>query len=131
MLMIVSCDQERLEPIMTVAEGGGKLTIYSAYAIGTESDTDIYGRIVFYKDNIGRTLVQVSVYNTEVGTLYPTSIMTGPVGDEGSPLIALYDIVGKQANGLDFGELSDTKLFTITSTAFFDALTDLDPYINT
>lgn len=129
-LSLVSCDQERLEPVSTVADGGGKLDTYMAYTIGTESETDMYGRIVFYLDDLGRTQVQVSVYNSTVGTMYPTAIMVGAIGDESTTSMALYDLEGKEASGLFYAELSDSKFYTITDTTFYDALPSLDAHIN-
>ncbi|WP_149275199.1 hypothetical protein [Pareuzebyella sediminis] len=130
LLILVSCDQERLEPVLTAADGGGKMTSFMAYTIGTESDSDVYGRVVFWKDAIGRTQVQVSVYNTEVGATYPVSLVNGSVATAGSELMAIYDLIGKETNGLVFGELGENKFFTITDTAFYDALPALDAHIS-
>lgn len=130
LLTFASCDQERLEPVLTTAEGGGKMTAYMAYSIGMESDTDVYGRVVFWKDAASRTQVQVSVYNTEVGTTYPVSLMMGGIGEEDTELISLYALIGKEANGLVFGELGENKFFTITDTSFYESLAALDAHIN-
>lgn len=129
-LTMISCDQERLEPELETADGGGTLDTYTAYSIGEKSDTAIYGRVVFYLDDLGRTLVQVSVYNTEEGTLYPTRLMEGMTGDESATLISLYDVEGKESNGLLYGELSDSKFYVISDTAFYDTLSGLDAHIS-
>lgn len=130
LVVLGSCDQERLEPEYETAAGGGTLKTYMAYAIGMESDTDIYGRVVFYEDALGRTLVQVSVYNTTVGEVYPTSLVSGMVGDDASELLSLYAVEGKEYNGLLFGEMGTNKFYTITDTAFYGSLSDLDAHIN-
>ncbi|MBG48733.1 hypothetical protein ACFSSG_09230 [Euzebyella marina] len=130
LLILASCDQERLEPVLTAADGGGKMTSYTAYSIGTESETDVYGRVVFWMDAAGRTQVQVSVYNTEVGSTYPVSLISGTSAAAGSELMALYDLIGKESNGLVFGELGESKFYTITDTSFYDALPELDAHIS-
>lgn len=130
LLILASCDQERLEPVLTAADGGGKMTSFMAYTIGTESDTDVYGRVVFWKDGLGRTQVQVSVYNTAIGVSYPVSLVNGSSAMAGGELMSLYDLIGKEANGLVFGELGESKFYTITDTAFYDGLPALDAHIS-
>ena len=129
-LTLSACDQERLEPVLTTADGGGKLTTYMAYSIGAESETDVYGRVVFWKDGLNRTQVQVSVYNTEVDASYPVSIFMGTTDTPGTELVTLYDLIGKESNGLVFGELGESKFFTITDTSFYDGLPALDAHIS-
>ncbi|NJB71678.1 hypothetical protein GGR42_002140 [Saonia flava] len=120
-----SCEHERLEPVLTTAEGGGTLTKFIAYTIeSVDAGTDIYGRVVFWEDTAGQTLVQVSVYNTVAGEMYPTSIMMGDIGMETSTMLDLYDVSG------DSGELSDTKFYAITDTSFYDTVPTMDSHIN-
>ena len=121
----LSCEQERLEPVLTTAEGGGTLTKFTAYSIeSVDADTDINGRVVFWEDTAGQTLVQVSVYNTTAGEMYPASIMMGDIGMETTSIVDLYDVSG------DTGELSDTKFYAITDTSFYDSVPTMDSHIN-
>ena len=78
----VSCEQETLEPITTAAPGGGTLSNYVAYSVDSVAgqQTNVYGRVVFWKDNLSRTLVQVSLYNTVADTFHPAFFVEGAIG---------------------------------------------------
>lgn len=123
---LFSCEQERLEPILTTAEGGGKLTNFMAYTIDSTDPTgsNVYGRIVFWKNTLNQTLVQVSLYNTVNGLMHPALILDGPVGSEGSTMVTLDNVSG------DTGELASSKFFVIADTSFYDSITAMDSHIN-
>jgi len=125
-LGLFSCEQERLQPELETAEGGGTLTEYLAYTIGsTDAATDIYGRVVFWKESaVGQTFVQVSLYNTPETEMLPVSILDGAIGDESSISLSLYDVDGST------GELSDSKFYVITDSSFYDSIMTLDAHIN-
>lgn len=113
-----SCEQERLEPILTTADGGGTLNEYVAYEIPSTDPTgsNVYGRVVFYKTTLDQTLVQVSLYNTIDGFMHPALVLEGAAGTSMSTIVALDDIDGST------GEFSSSKFFIITDTAFYDSL---------
>lgn len=113
-----SCEQERLEPILTTAEGGGTLNEYVAYDIASTDPTgsNVYGRIVFYKTTLDQTLVQISLYNTVADLMHPALVLEGPIGTSMSTVITLDDIDGST------GEFSNSKFFIVTDTAFYDSL---------
>ncbi len=113
-----SCEQERLEPILTTAEGGGTLNEYVAYDIPSTDPTgsNVYGRVVFYKTTLSQTLVQISLYNTVADLLHPALVLEGPTGTTMSTILTLDTIDGGT------GEFSNSKFFIITDTAFYDSL---------
>ena len=123
---LLSCEQERLEPILTTAEGGGTLTKYIAYSIEPTDPggSNVYGRIVFWKNNLDQTLVQISLYNTIANEVHPAKILSGPIGDETTTLLELDNVSG------DTGEFSSSKFFVITDTAFYESIIDMDAHIN-
>lgn len=126
LLLIFSCEQERLEPELGVAPGGGTLTTFMAYTIdSTDPDgSNVYGRIVFWKDNLNRTLVQVSLYNTVPDLLHPALILGGSTATAGATLITLDNVSGNT------GELNNSKFYIITDTAFYGSLDSLNAHIN-
>lgn len=126
LIFIVSCEQERLEAELEVAPGGGTLTTFKAYTIASTDPegANVYGRIVFWKDNLSRTLVQVSLYNTIPDLLHPALILGGSADAAGATLIELDTVSG------DTGELVSSKFFIITDTAFYDSIDSLDAHIN-
>ncbi|MGJ8735662.1 hypothetical protein [Zobellia laminariae] len=103
-LGLLSCEQERLEPVLTTAEGGGTLSTYLAYTIESTDPTgsNVSGRIVFYKTTLDQTLVQVSLDSPEFSALYdstdpfeifyPSAIMGGAVGTEITTMMTMYDV---------------------------------------
>lgn len=115
---LFSCEQERLEPILTTAEGGGTLNEYVAYDIPSTdpAGSNVYGRVVFYKTTLNQTLVQISLYNTIDDLMHPALVLAGPTGTNTSTVLALDNIDGNT------GEFSESKFFIITDTAFYDSL---------
>ncbi|CAZ97018.1 hypothetical protein [Zobellia galactanivorans] len=101
---LFSCEQERLDPVLTTAEGGGTLNEYMAYTIESTdpSGSNVTGRVVFYKTTLDQTLVQVSLDSPEFSALYdstdpfeivyPSAIMGGAVGTEITTMMTLYDV---------------------------------------
>lgn len=123
---LVSCEQERLEPILTTAEGGGTLTEYIAYSVESTDPggSNVYGRVVFWKNSLDQTLVQIALYNTIEDGTHPAVILSGPVGDETTTMMELDDVSG------DTGEFSSSKFFVVTDTSFYDSIMDMDAHIN-
>lgn len=123
---LFSCEQERLDPILTAAEDGGKLTTYTAYTIDSTDPegTNVYGRIVFWKNTLNQTLVQVSLYNTVPGLLHPALIIDGAIGSDGATTITIDNVSGET------GELDNSKFYVITDTSFYDSVTALDSHVN-
>ncbi len=117
-MSFLSCAQERLEPILTTADGGGTLTEYVAYTLASTDPmgSNVNGRIVFYKTAIDQTLVQISLYNTIVDIMHPALLLEGASGTSMTPMITLDNINGTT------GEFSSSKFFVITDTAFYDSL---------
>lgn len=115
---LVSCEQERLDPVFTTAEGGGTLNEYVAYDIASTDPTgsNVNGRIVFYKSILNQTLVQVALYNTLTDFTHPALLLEGPAGTDATTLLALDTVDGST------GEFSESKFFVITDTAFYDSL---------
>ncbi len=113
-----SCEQERLEPILTTAEGGGTLNEYVAYDLASTDPTgsNVYGRVVFYKTTLDQTLAQISLYNTIADFMHPALVLEGPTGTDVSTVITLNDIDGST------GEFSNSKFFIIADTGFYDSL---------
>ncbi|KKM24258.1 hypothetical protein LCGC14_1606900 [marine sediment metagenome] len=116
--IMFSCEQERLDPILTTADGGGTLNEFVAYDIASTDPTgsNVYGRVVFYKTTLEQTLVQISLYNTVDNLMHPALVLEGPAGTATATLLALDDIDGNT------GEFSSSKFFVITDTAFYDSL---------
>ena len=123
---LLSCEQERLDPELETAEGGGKLTTYTAYTVDATDPTgsNVYGRVVFYKTTLDQTLVQVSLYNTISGFMHPVLIVGGPANTGTSTLLTLDVIDG------DSGEFMTSKFFVISDTSFYDSLDTLDAHIS-
>lgn len=122
----IACDQERLAPVTSVADGGGTLISYLAYSVDSiqGQGSHVYGRIVFWKDHQGNTLIQVSLFNTLENTSHPALIVEGASGQEGIVLTQLADVSGST------GELSDHKFYVINDLAYYDKLPDLNAHIN-
>ena len=121
-----SCEQEMPEAALEAAEGGGTLRNYTAYTIDAAdpSGSNVYGRVVFWKGTLNRTLVQVSLYNTIEGQQHPALILEGASGVGTTTLLTLDTVSG------DTGELNDNKFYVISDTSFYDGLLDLDAHIN-
>jgi hypothetical protein len=126
LLIITSCESDKLDANLTTAEGGGTLTSYIAYTLDATdpSGTNVYGRVVFWKNSLEQTLVQVSMYNTVSEEIYPALILDGNIGTEVSTLEDLGAISG------DTGELSESKFYVINDTTFYDSIVTLDAHLN-
>jgi hypothetical protein len=123
--LITSCEQEELEPEMNVAPGGGAVSTYKAYTIDAAPGSEVNGRVVFWQDNAGNTLVQLSLNNTEEGTLYPSAIFDGAVAEaSATKLEPLYDIDGAT------GSFSTSKFYIISDKEFFDSLDTYDAHVS-
>ncbi len=124
LMFFASCEQEEAPVNLTVAPGGGTATTYKAYTVSAETEDDVYGRIVFYKDNANHTLVQVALYNTSAETEYESTLFSGAV-DVADPAVAerFYSINGAT------GEFAPSKFFVIADKNFFSGLSDLDAHI--
>ncbi|WP_423997442.1 hypothetical protein [Maribacter sp. IgM3_T14_3] len=124
--LLVSCEQERLEPVLTTADGGGTLNTYTAYTIESTDPmgSNVYGRVVFYKTTLDQTLVQISLYNTIDGIMHPALILDGPSGTGTTTSITLDNIDGSS------GEFSSSKFFVITDETFYDSLGMLDAHVS-
>ena len=125
-LAIVSCEQERLEPVLTAAEGGGTLNTYIAYTIDATDPmgSNVNGRIVFYKTTLDQTLVQISLYNTIDGLMHPALVLDGASGIGTTTSMTLDDIAGAS------GEFSTSKFFVITDESYYDAIMMMDAHVN-
>ncbi|CAM3556858.1 hypothetical protein ZORO111903_19725 [Zobellia roscoffensis] len=125
-LGLLSCEQERLEPVLTTAEGGGTLSTYLAYTIESTdpSGSNVYGRVVFYKTTLDQTLVQVSLYNTVEDLMHPALILDGAIGTETTTVTTLDTVDGST------GEFASSKFFVITDETYYDAIETMDAHIN-
>lgn len=125
LLLIVSCDQDRLEPALETAPGGGTLSKFMAYSIAAADPegSNVNGRVVFWKDKLNRTLVQVSLFNTVPGLQHPAIILNGSVSIPLDTMLDLATVAG------DTGELAESKFFLITDTAFYDSIATMDSHI--
>ncbi|MFD1003198.1 hypothetical protein ACFQ21_27985 [Ohtaekwangia kribbensis] len=124
-LMLTSCEQENVEPELEAAPGGGTLTVYKAYTLDSiPGQGNIYGRVVFWRDNTKKTLVQVSLYNTASADIYPTGIYTGKAEDDlVTELQPLYSVSGAT------GEFSTSKFYVITDKTFFENLETYNAHV--
>ncbi|MBT2162097.1 hypothetical protein [Zobellia barbeyronii] len=125
-LGLLSCEQERLEPVLTTAEGGGTLSTYLAYTIESTdpSGSNVYGRVVFYKTTLNQTLVQVSLNNTVEDLMHPALILDGAIGTETTTVTTLDTVDGST------GEFASSKFFVITDETYYDAIETMDTHIN-
>ncbi|UII28741.1 hypothetical protein LVD15_10035 [Fulvivirga maritima] len=125
-IIFSSCEQERLEPITTAANGGGAVESYYAYEIDSMvgQGTNVYGRIVFWKDQGGNTLIQVALHNTIDDTDYPTSILAGSKGSDTEEILSLYEVNGNS------GEFRESKFYVIGDSEYFDNILLMNAHIN-
>jgi hypothetical protein len=121
---LTSCEQDKVEPELNTAPGGGTLSTFKAYTLSSTDDNEIYGRIVFWKDNASNTLIQISLYNTAEGEIYPSGIFEGDAEAASEEEIkTLYTISGAT------GEFSPSKFFVISDKTFYDGLDEFDAYV--
>lgn len=123
--LITSCEQEELEPEMNAAPGGGTISTYKAYTIDATPGSEVNGRIVFWQDNAGNTLIQLSLNNTDEGTSYPSAIFDGAAAEASTTkLEPLYDIDGAT------GSFTTSKFYIISDKEFFDSLDTYDAHVS-
>lgn len=124
-LLLASCEQENLSAETGVAPGGGTLTGFKAYTLEASTPDDVYGRIVFWKESTGNTLVEIGLYNTDDDTQYTTGIFTGKAADGSSTkVVPLYSINGAS------GEFSTHKFYVITDKAFYGSLSTMNAHVS-
>lgn len=125
-LLIASCEQDRLEPALETADGGGTLTRFTAYTIDSTDPegSNVNGRIVFWQDRSNRTLVQISVYNTVPGLQHPALILDGAVGMDNEIILDLGSVSG------DTGELASSKFFIVDDADYYSSIAEMDSHIN-
>ena len=123
--VLTSCEQSGVEPSLGVAPGGGTLTSYSAYSISYIAGPDeVEGRVVFWKESTGKTLVQVSLYNTVEDVSYTTGLFSGTAASGSVVKIQdLYTISGST------GEFETHKFFVIDDADFYSSLSSFDAHI--
>lgn len=122
---LLSCEQKRLEPILTAADGGGTLNTYTAFTIDSTdpAGSNVNGRIVFYKTSLNQTLVQISLYNTINNLLHPALLIEGAAGTGTTEMMVLDDIEGST------GEFAASKFFIITDTSFYDTIMMMNSHV--
>lgn len=124
LMIFTSCEQEDAVVELKTAPGGGTVSTYKAYSVNASSEDDVYGRIVFYKDNSDFTLVQVSLYNTLEEVDYETTLFSG-AETAGTPAVIkeLYNVDGST------GEFSSSKFYVIADKTFYAGLDELDAHL--
>lgn len=121
--LLLSCEQEDAVVELQTAPGGGTVSTYKAYELTAATEDDVYGRVVFYKDNAGNTLVQVGMYNTEEGVEYENGVFSGALDAEtATELMPFYPVDGST------GAFSTSKFYVISDKTFFDGLTEFDAH---
>ncbi|UFH54384.1 hypothetical protein [Spirosoma sp. KNUC1025] len=121
MVMATSCEQKDYEPIMTAAPGGGTVSTYKAYTLGSAAGTTINGRVVFYKYSSSVTLVEVGLYNTASSATYTASVYQGKAIESSATVLKPLDAVSGTT-----GAFSSNKYFTINEAGFYDKLSALN-----
>jgi hypothetical protein len=117
--VLISCEQEQYGPNLSVAPGGGTVSTYKSYTLSSTDAQNIYGRVVFWKDNTGLTLVQMGLYNTLSTESYESGIFSGTVAlGASTQLVPLYSVDGAT------GSFKTSKFFIINDKTFFDKLED-------
>ena len=121
-----SCDLEPLQSAQELADSGGTLDAFTAYTIDSTdpAGSNVYGRIVFWKTDLDQTLVQISLYNTFADILHPAILVEGAAGTGTSEILTLDEVDGST------GELSDSKFFLISDTAYYDSIMTLDAHVS-
>jgi len=125
LVVLLSCEQATVTPELATAPGGGTLSVYKAYTLdAAPGQGNVYGRIVFWKDNANNTLVQISMYNTSKNTGYPTGLYKGSTAaGSGTELISLYSLDGAT------GEFGVSKFYVIGDKSFYKGLDALDAHV--
>jgi hypothetical protein len=124
LFILTSCEQEGAVVELNTAPGGGTVSTYKAYAVSPSTEDDISGRIVFFKDNAGYTLVQVSLRNTVEGTDYISTLYDGAIEvPEPAVVKELYLVDGTT------GEFAASKFFVISDKTFYDGLSEFDAHL--
>jgi hypothetical protein len=124
LMFLTSCEQEGAVVELNTAPGGGTVSTYKAYTVDAATEDDIYGRIIFFKDNADYTLIEVSLYNTEEGTDYSTTLFNGAADMvDPTPVKELYNVDGAT------GEFGPSKFYVISDKTFFDGLADFDAHL--
>jgi len=126
-IFIASCAEDRLEPELETADGGGTLTSYTAYAIDSipGQGTNVYGRAVFWESPEFGTLLQISLYGIMEGNSHPAAVVAGSVAAPGAEIMSLYTIENT-GEGYAFGEFSTSKFYTISTAGFYEGLDSYD-----
>ncbi|MEM9328596.1 MAG: hypothetical protein AAGA85_23215 [Bacteroidota bacterium] len=124
----VACEQESFEPILTTEAGAGTLTEFTAYELSAMAGDSLNGRVVFWRGNDGKTLVQLSLYNVGMEEEMPSAIIGGATGDATGMLVDLYTVTNT-GEGFDFGEFSTAKYFVIDDLDFYDGLAEYDAHV--
>ena len=112
-----SCEQQKFEPNMSAAPGGGTITTFKSYTLTSATGATVYGRVVFYKYNSAVTLVEVGLYNTTTGTPYIASIYEGKADNSAAKTLKPLDAISGAT-----GEFSTNKYYTISEAGFYDKL---------
>jgi len=121
LVVFTSCEQEKFGPNLSVAPGGGTVSTYKSYTLTSTDTQAIYGRVVFWKDNTGLTLVQMGLYNTSADAIYASGIFAGTVlAGSTSQLMPLSSVDGTT------GAFSVNKFYIISDKTFYDNLGSYD-----
>lgn len=121
--LLTSCEQADAVVELQTAPGGGTISTYKAYELTAATEDDVYGRVVFYKDNAGNTLVQVGMYNTEAGVEYDNGVFSGALDAEtATEIMPFYPVDGST------GAFSTSKFYVIGDKTFFDGLAEFDAH---
>ena len=106
LFMFNSCDLDRLDSAQAVADGGGTVDTFMAYTLeSTDMETNVSGRVVFWKTELDQTLVEIALVSPNFETLraatplgeilsvsYPSEILSGTIGGEEMVLTTLFDV---------------------------------------
>jgi hypothetical protein len=126
LVLFTACEQTGVAPILNTAPGGGTITTFKAYSLDSIPGAGrVYGRVVFWLDNAGNTLVQISLYNTKAGSAYPSGIYAGSLANGSASTVSALTPVDGTA-----GEFSPYKYFVVGKAEFYESLDDLDGHVS-